>query len=177
MNTLRFSNDKKLNMHQPPAVASLAASLTILALLWLNGCKPRTHQQDMSEYPSTIEELAVRRERLDPLVESQMRGRQVYQHYCQICHGKTGQGDGFNAAMLDPPPRNFSDEAFWKQTNDESLTAVISQGGKAVDKSVLMPPWGHTLDEQQIRDVIAYLRTVPELVKKAEQAQQEAASE
>lgn len=155
---------------------SAAVAMTSLALLWLSGCKPQTHQ-DTLESPSPIEMLAVRRDRLDPLIESQTRGHRVYLHYCQICHGLDAQGDGFNAAMLDPPPRNFADEAFWKQANDESLTAVISRGGKAVGKSVLMPSWGKTLDEQQIRDAIAYLRTVPELVKKAEEAEQAAASE
>jgi len=156
---------------------SVAVGLTSLALFFLlSGCKPQTHQ-DSLESPSPIEMLAVRRERPDPLVESQMRGHDVYQHYCQICHGAEAQGDGFNSAMLDPPPRNFADEAFWKQANDESLTAIISRGGKAVGKSLLMPPWGKTLSEQQIRDVAAYLRTVPERAKKAEEAEQAAASE
>ncbi len=155
---------------------SVAVGLTGLALVLLSGCKPQTHQ-DSLESPSPIEMLAVRRERLDPLVESQTRGYKVYQHYCQICHGLEAQGDGFNSAMLDPPPRNFSDEAFWKQANDESLTSVISRGGKATGKSILMPPWGKTLDEQQIRDAIAYLRTVPKRVKEAEEAEQDATSE
>lgn len=167
MNKLRLSIHKNPSVHQPPAVATMAVGLTMLALFCLNGCKPRTHQQDTSEYPSTIEKLAVRRQRLDPLAASQLRGRQVYQHYCQICHGADAQGDGFNAAMLDPPPRNFTDETFWKQADDKRLQAVIAKGGKAVGKSVLMPAWGGTLDQQQISDVIAYLRSVP---KQAAQA-------
>lgn len=176
MSNLLLSLGKNLSIHQSPAVATVAVVLTSLAALGLSGCKSQKHENAI-EYPSAIEMLAVRRERLDPLVESQMRGRHVYEHYCQICHGSDAQGDGFNAAMLDPPPRNFADEAFWKQANDESLTAVISRGGKAVGKSVLMPTWGQTLDEQQIRDVAAYLRTVPELVKKSEEAEQADASE
>jgi len=171
-----FSPSKNLSDQWPPAVATIAIGMACLALFLLGGCKPKTHQ-DAIESPSPIEMLAVRREQLTPLVESQMRGYDVYQHYCQICHGLDAQGDGFNAAMLDPPPRNFADEAFWKQANDESLAAVISQGGKAVGKSVLMPLWGKTLDEQQIRDVVAYLRTVPELVKKSAEAEQAAESE
>ena len=176
MSNLRLFIGKNLSVQWSPAVATIAVGLTSLAAFLLSGCKPQTHQ-DSLEIPSAIEMLAVRRERPDPLAESQMRGRHVYLHYCQICHGPEAQGDGFNAAMLDPPPRNFSDEAFWEQASNESLTAVISRGGKAVGKSKLMPLWGRTLDEQQIRDVIAYLRTVPELVKKAEEAEQAAASE
>jgi len=176
VNNLRLSIGKNLGIHRSPAVSTIAVGLTSLASLFLSGCKPHTHQ-DSFESPSPIEMLAIRRDRLDPLVESQTRGHDVYQHYCQICHGSEAQGNGFNAAMLDPPPRNFADEAFWKQASDESLTAVISRGGKAVGKSVLMPPWGRTLDEQQIRDAIAFLRTVPERVKKAAEAEQAVASE
>ena len=176
MSNLRLFIVKNLRVQRSSAVATIAVGLTGLVAILQSGCKPQAHQ-DSLEYPSAIEMLAVRRERLDPLVESQMRGRHVYLHNCQICHGPEAQGDGFNAAMLDPPPRNFADEGFWKQANDESLTAVISRGGKAVGKSKLMPRWGQTLDEQQIRDVAAYLRTVPELVKKAEEAEQAATSE
>jgi mono/diheme cytochrome c family protein len=38
--------------------------------------------------------------------------------------------------------------------------AVIKLGGPAVGKSPLMAPWGGTLDDQQIRDVIAFVRTL-----------------
>lgn len=139
-------------------------------VMLLSGCKRHEHSEHTGDYPSAIEQLAVRHKKPDPLIESQTRGRQVYEHYCQICHGPEAQGNGFNAAMLDPPPRNFADEAFWKQTNDEHLQKVISQGGKAGGKSKLMPPWGRTLDEQQIRDVVAFLRTVPDLARQAEKA-------
>jgi len=131
----------------------------------LSGCQPHGHKEGNSEYPSAIEKLAVHHEHPDPLIASQIRGRKVYEQYCQICHGAEGQGNGFNAAMLDPPPRNFADEAFWKQADVERLFTTISQGGKSVGKSVLMPPWGGTLDESQIRDVVAFLRTVPDLAK------------
>lgn len=133
----------------------------------LSGCEPHGRKEGNSEYPSAIEKLAVHHEQSDPLIASQTRGRQIYEHYCQICHGPDAQGNGFNAAMLDPPPRNFADEAFWKQANDAHLQKVISEGGKAGGKSVLMPPWGRTLDDAQIRDVIAYLHVVPKKTKQA----------
>lgn len=86
-------------------------------------------------------------------------GREVYQHYCQTCHGDSGAGDGFNAFNLDPRPRDFSGPAFQKKT-DADIRDAIHRGGAGVGLSPLMPPWGRTLSERQINDVILYLHTL-----------------
>ena len=86
-------------------------------------------------------------------------GREVYQHYCQTCHGDNGAGDGFNAFNLDPRPRDFSDLVFQKKT-DADIRDAIRRGGAGVGLSPLMPPWGRTLSERQINDVILYLHTL-----------------
>jgi len=87
-------------------------------------------------------------------------GRDVYQYYCQTCHGETGAGDGFNAFNLDPRPRDLSDPEFQKKKTDADLRDAIRRGGAGVGLSPLMPPWGHTLSERQIDDVILHLRTL-----------------
>jgi mono/diheme cytochrome c family protein len=87
-------------------------------------------------------------------------GREVYQHYCQICHGDTGAGDGFNAFNLDPRPRDLSDPDFQKKKTDADLHDAILRGGAGVGLSPLMPPWGRTLSARQMDDVILYLRTL-----------------
>ena len=86
-------------------------------------------------------------------------GRDVYRHYCQTCHGETGAGDGFNAFNLDPHPRDFSDPAFQKKT-DADIRDAIRRGGAGVGLSPLMPPWGRTLGDRKIDDVVLYLRTL-----------------
>lgn len=173
----RFSIGESTCARKLLGLGRAVIGVTTLFAISLNGCTSREHDKDMLEHPSAIGQLAVRRVNPDPLVEAPSRGRKVYEHYCQICHGPEAQGNGFNAAMLDPPPRNFADETFWKQTDDEHLLAVITTGGKAVGKTVLMPPWGRTLDETQIRDVIAFLRTVPERVRQTEKPEESASSE
>jgi mono/diheme cytochrome c family protein len=96
-----------------------------------------------------------------PLLDYETRlGRDVYVHYCSTCHGDAGAGDGFNAYNLDPHPRDFSDPAFQKKKTDTELADAIRRGGAGVGLSNLMPPWGHTLTERQIRQVTAYLRTL-----------------
>ncbi|HEY3216320.1 MAG TPA: cytochrome c [Candidatus Eisenbacteria bacterium] len=87
-------------------------------------------------------------------------GRSLYRHYCLNCHGEAGKGDGFNAYNLDPRPRSLADSSFQARHSDADLLAAIRSGGGAVGLSTGMPPWGHTLNERQILNVVDYLRTL-----------------
>ncbi|MFV1965534.1 MAG: cytochrome c [Pirellulaceae bacterium] len=156
---------------RPANAKSRTARIIFACALVAIGCDHEGDEQADSAYPSPIKALAIRGQDVDPQVRAQERGRTVFVHYCQICHGANGQGDGFNATSLAVPPRDFSDSEFWKQTTDDDLRTIVSGGGTPVHKSVLMPAWGKTLGKQQILDVIAYLRTVPEQVKRAEAAE------
>ena len=93
-------------------------------------------------------------------------GRALYRHYCLNCHGDTGAGDGFNAYNLDPHPRALADSAFQVSHSDEDLAAAIRAGGGAVGLSNAMPPWGRTLNERKIRNIIDYLRSLRAEVEK-----------
>ena len=95
-----------------------------------------------------------------PLSYEQRLGRDVYQRYCQVCHGETGGGDGFNAFNLDPHPRDFSDPDFQKKKSDADLADAVRRGGAGVGLTSLMPPWGRTLSSRQIDSVVLYLRTL-----------------
>ena len=87
-------------------------------------------------------------------------GRALYRHYCLNCHGDAGAGDGFNAYNLDPHPRALADSAFQVSHSDEDLVAAIRSGGGAVGLSNEMPPWGRTLNERKIRNIVDYLRSL-----------------
>ncbi len=94
-------------------------------------------------------------------------GKVTFTHYCQTCHGETGAGDGFNAFNLDPHPRDLSDPAFQKKKSDAELADAIRRGGAGVGLSALMPPWGRTLSDRQVDELVLYLRTLPALRKPA----------
>jgi mono/diheme cytochrome c family protein len=64
------------------------------------------------------------------------------------------------AQALDPKPARHSDGGFMNGLSDEYLVRVIRDGGAAVGKSPLMAPWGGTLSEAQVRDVVAFVRTL-----------------
>jgi mono/diheme cytochrome c family protein len=91
-------------------------------------------------------------------------GRDVFVHYCATCHGDAGAGDGFNAYNLDPHPRDLSDPAFQKSKTDAQLTDTIHRGGAGVGLSSLMPPWGRTLTERQVGEVVLYIRSLKKTV-------------
>jgi protein SCO1 len=88
------------------------------------------------------------------------RGQADYATYCAACHGRGGDGDGPLAKELVPqPPRHSA--AHMKALSDEYLFQLLKKGGPAVGKSPLMGAWGRNLSDQQILDVIAFLRTLP----------------
>jgi mono/diheme cytochrome c family protein len=149
------------------ALVALIPAVFVAAFLTMSWIRSRQgHGGEV--FPSEIEALAVRREPADPLADARARGQVIYRHYCQICHGEGGKGDGFNSSNLEPSPRDFTDHKFWRQTSDERLHYAVAQGGPSVGKSVLMPAWGHTLTEKQIRDVLVFVRAfaTPEKAEK-----------
>jgi len=85
-------------------------------------------------------------------------GAQLYATYCASCHGPDGKGDGPVAAALKPPPANHSDPIYMGTLSDEQLYKVITQGGASVGKSALMAPWSGVVNDQGIRDLIAFIR-------------------
>jgi len=92
----------------------------------------------------------------------QSNGQKLFERYCAVCHGTAGEGDGFNAFNLNPKPRDLSDRTAMQRFSDQQLFAAISQGGAERGKSNLMPAWGHTLNERQVRYLVTYIRTLGE---------------
>lgn len=91
---------------------------------------------------------------------AQRRGMRLYRHYCVVCHGDQGAGDGFNAYNLDPKPRDLTDPRYQGAISDDALKQIVTQGGRAMNRSILMPAYGQTLSSEQIADLVAYLRTL-----------------
>ena len=77
-----------------------------------------------------------------------------------MCHGTEGQGDGPLARMFGPRPFDFTDGVGMAARQNQDLYLAIFGGGEAIGKSAFMPRWGELLKEQEIGDVIAYLRTL-----------------
>ena len=81
-------------------------------------------------------------------------GKQIYLARCALCHGPEGKGDGPAAAGLNPKPRNHTDGTYMRSRTDDQLLEVIHNGKGG------MPAWGSVLSEQEIHDVLKYVRTL-----------------
>jgi mono/diheme cytochrome c family protein len=86
------------------------------------------------------------------------QGAKLYQRYCRGCHGVDGRG---GAHTFMPHIQNLTKKDYIEFIPDGFLFTVIAEGGEAVGKSGYMPAWRGTLSEQDIKDVIAFIRTLP----------------
>ena len=88
------------------------------------------------------------------------RGAAHYKILCATCHGEDGCTPGPGAAGLPVQPAHHCDGNYMNALSDEHLFKVIKEGGAAVGKSPLMAPWGGPLSDDQIHDVVAFVRSL-----------------
>ena len=91
------------------------------------------------------------------------KGKEKYMENmrCSACHGDSGKGDGPAAFALNPKPRNYTDCAVMSKKSDAELFKVIKEGGPAVGLSPLMAPFGSQLNDKEVWDVVAFIRSIP----------------
>lgn len=113
-----------------------------------NGMMARHHAQVPAEYAG----------KTAPAVtdEALVNGAEIYTANCATCHGETGLGDGPTAATLDPAPAPISHTT--RMLADDLIFYRISEGG--IPFQTTMPAWKGVLSEDQIWDVIAYVRVL-----------------
>jgi mono/diheme cytochrome c family protein len=100
--------------------------------------------------------------------QNQADGQKLYTTYCTACHGEKGKGDGMAAKGLPAKPADHTNGAVMNQLSDKYLIDVISKGGGAVGKSAFMPGWGSSLNDKQIRDIVAFIRSIAVPANKAD---------
>lgn len=90
-----------------------------------------------------------------------MRGSELYQFRCAVCHGEQGMGDGIAADRLYPRPRDFSLALFKFKTTppqqlptDDDLFTITKHGLR----NSSMPGWGSLLSDAQIRSLLPVLK-------------------
>jgi len=85
-----------------------------------------------------------------------IRGSAVYKTYCQLCHGAEGEGNGRAARLYTPKPANLVSSS----VNDDYKELIVRRGGEGVGRSKFMPPWGEQLTDEQISDVVTFMRSI-----------------
>lgn len=87
-------------------------------------------------------------------------GQALYAMHCAVCHGESGKGDGPSAAGFASKPSNLTDGRRFNQLPDAFFVNIVLHGGPAEGLSPGMPPFQGNLNEGQIRQITAYVRTL-----------------
>jgi mono/diheme cytochrome c family protein len=91
----------------------------------------------------------------------QTLGRQLNDQYCERCHNPESTVERVsNFDNLEVKPHPFTESDALNKISDTDLTAIISHGGPALNKSALMPAWGNTLSKSDIQALISYIRAI-----------------
>jgi mono/diheme cytochrome c family protein len=105
------------------------------------------------KFALTIDEIA--------LGYQQALGRQLNDAYCERCHNPESTSERVsNFDNLEIKPHPFTEGDTLNKLSDADLTAIISHGGPALNKSALMPAWGNTLSKSDIQALISYIRAI-----------------
>jgi mono/diheme cytochrome c family protein len=87
-------------------------------------------------------------------------GKQVYdEQRCAGCHGEGGKGDGPKRKQQDKMA-DWTKKDDMDQLTDEYLEKIIAEGGKAVKKSTRMPKYKKLKEEDKIKDLVAFIRSL-----------------
>ena len=112
-----------------------------------------TRDKSGKSYELKVEEIA--------LDYQQVLGRQINQHYCSRCHDPESTPERVsNIDNLATKPHAFTDGETLNKISDADLTAIISHGGAALNKSAEMPPYGYTLSKSDIQALLSYIRAI-----------------
>jgi len=91
----------------------------------------------------------------------QQVGSRLDDKYCARCHNPESSAEQVsNYDNLEVKPHPFTEGETLNKMSDAELTAIISHGGPALNKSALMPPYGYTLSKTEIEALIAYIRLI-----------------
>ena len=86
------------------------------------------------------------------------RGSALHLEDCAECHGYDGKAEVI-VMHMDEPPHDQTDVEYMKALPDAFLYLAICKGGESVGRSLIMPGWGDVYTDQQIRDLVAWIRT------------------
>ena len=90
------------------------------------------------------------------------RGAEIFAANCATCHGPTGSPDPESPLVkgLGVVPADFSDTLFNSREGEGEWKLVATYGGASLGFSEVMPAFGSSLSEEDIDNVLAYIKTL-----------------
>lgn len=86
-------------------------------------------------------------------------GKRIYDRMCAGCHGYRGDGGEGHRGGFSPHVPTLANKEYMNSVPDDYLFLIIQKGGAYMGKMATMPAWEKRLNEQEIRDIVAHLRT------------------
>jgi mono/diheme cytochrome c family protein len=125
------------------------------------GPKPQVEKNEYVSYGSYGVEVDWNNpDRILPLDYNQDQGKRIFYQQCVWCHADSTPAGPSNRSNVSPDPPLMNDGNILNAESDASLRKVIALGGSAVGKSAMMPPYGSMLSDEEINDLIAYMRVI-----------------
>jgi mono/diheme cytochrome c family protein len=137
----------------------------LLFVLWgaaQEAPKPADASSSISAIPV---DAAQKTNPIKPTAESLARGKRQFGYDCAMCHGKAGDGSGDVAADMKLKMKNHTDPATLKNLTDGELFYIIKKGKDQ------MPPEGDRVKNEEIWDMVNYVRS---FAKKGSAAEEKA---
>jgi mono/diheme cytochrome c family protein len=86
------------------------------------------------------------------------RAERVFLALCAECHGADGRGS-WRAALFLTRPGNLADKARTGRESEQYYVDIIKHGGAPIGRPG-MPAFGAALTDDDIRELVAYLRSL-----------------
>jgi len=87
------------------------------------------------------------------LMGDPVKGRDLYQQYCQVCHGEDGDGEGILTKLIKIHPADHTNSTEMDEFSNEQLLDNILTG-----KGKYMPAWEGILTRQEVEQLVSYIR-------------------
>lgn len=80
-------------------------------------------------------------------------GLQLYQEYCQVCHGEEGDGDGIMTRLMGVMPMDHTNQNATNPISNADLVKSILDG-----RGRFMPAWRGILSQSDVEALVSYIR-------------------
>ncbi len=87
------------------------------------------------------------------------KGQRLYLGLCATCHGVDGRGS-WRAALFLVRPGNLANGVALDRRSDTYLFDLIKHGGAPIGRPG-MPAFGSTINDEEIAEVVRYVRGLP----------------
>ncbi len=124
--------------------------LLLLGVLTLSACDDRVPDYPRRQPPPALAEAS-----------QQAAGRLLFAQLCASCHGGLEEGRSPRADFFQPPAPDFREPRY--RSLDPAYLYWRIQTGKNAEpfrrRGSVMPAWGPSLSEEQLWQLVAYLRS------------------